>query len=92
MTSHISLIYRRQGLPQIIFHEKPPAEGGQNEAREGEFYAVQSDGNDTAYNNEELMVKIINEELLHLTSTSAGKLLPLVMDYAAFHTPRFSRY
>ena len=31
------------------------------------------------------MVKIINEEPLHLTGTSAGKLLLLVMDYAAFH-------
>jgi DDE superfamily endonuclease len=80
--------------PKIIFHGNPSAEGGQIEARESDLYAagVTVEFNDTAYNNEELMIKFIDEELLSLTDTSTDKPLMLVMDCAAFHkTPTILR-
>ena len=95
---YVDLIYLcrwpRSNPTQDYFHGKPSAEGGQIEAKESDLYAAEAtvEFNDTAYNNEELMVKFIDEELVSLAGVSADKPLMLVMDCAAFHkTPTILR-
>src|SRR5206468_4066847 len=68
--------------PKLIFHGKP---GGRLELTEKALYdpRVTVEFNETAYNNEQLFIKWIDDELL-LLGVLDGETM-LVMDYAAFH-------
>ena len=68
--------------PKVIFHGKPE---GRVHREECDLYAngVTVEFNDTAYNNEQLFLKWIAEELSTLTEDGEEHLL--VMDVAAFH-------
>jgi hypothetical protein len=64
--------------PKIIFHEKSTEAGGQIETSEGQFYVTVA-FNDTAYNNENLTITWVKEELVPLMGVSKDNPL-LVLD------------
>ncbi|KAM5344618.1 hypothetical protein ACJ41O_013153 [Fusarium nematophilum] len=72
--------------PTIIFHRTPTEEGGQIEEKERHLYAqdVIVEFNKTAYNNEEIFSRWIDQQLSKVTSQSEEDFL-LVMDAATFH-------
>ncbi|KAM5380051.1 hypothetical protein ACJZ2D_003698 [Fusarium nematophilum] len=72
--------------PVVIFHGKPTDEGGQIYEKEKHLYhpSVAVEFNDTAYNNEDLFLRWIRDDLSKLTSDEDEELL-LVMDAATFH-------
>jgi hypothetical protein len=68
--------------PKLIFHGAPPPRG-QIYAQEGHLYSkdVTVEFNETAYNNEELFLKWLNEELFPVLEKDTL----LVMDAVSFH-------
>jgi hypothetical protein len=75
---------------KIVFHGTPSDKGGKAEALEKERYhpGVTVEFNKTAYNNEELFSRFIDEELVLDTGVSKENPLLLIMDCAAFHKTR----
>src|SRR6202046_5034535 len=73
--------------PKLIFHRKATDEGGKIEERESHLYhkGVTVHFNSTAYNNEELTIQWIDDELIPSLKPTAKDEVLLALDVAAFH-------
>jgi hypothetical protein len=73
--------------PKLIFHGKATNEGGKIEERESHLYnkGVSVHFNESAYNNEELTIQWIDQELIPELNPTAQNEVLLALDAAAFH-------